>query len=113
MKKLKYYHDTLCGLSNVYIQDITEWTDVNGEKGITIPNFQKYMHTLLVQVVTKNGLLIGKEVRFLRTAYGKTQSELADIFNVSLRTAQRWENDENPLKHHTIYGCELSLYKKG
>lgn len=98
MTKSKYYHDTLCGLSNVYVKGISEWTDIKGNEGITIPNFQQYMRTLLVKVITKQGLLTGEEVRFLRTAYGKTQSQLAHIFNVSLRTVQRWESDEKPIE---------------
>ncbi len=83
------YHYDFSGLSNVWVNGIQEYIDADGDHVIAVPSSVDM--ELLKMVTTKDSTINSEEVQYLRSACNKTQSELATIFGISVRTVQRWE----------------------
>lgn len=52
-------------------------------------------------------------IKDLRLATKMTQQGFADYFGVSLRTIQKWEYGERPIKPYLISLMEFKLFKNG
>jgi DNA-binding transcriptional regulator YiaG len=88
------YHYTACGLDNVVLKGLPVMEDDGGDQVITIPKIN-LLHQLLVnEVATKHGRLNGKEIRFLRTELGMSQSQLAVLVGRDAQSVGRWERGE-------------------
>lgn len=93
---IDYTYDE-CGLDNVILKDLTVLTDDDGEDVITIPNVGLLHHVLMMEIAAKNSGLEPNELRYLRTEFGLTQSELAILVGRDVQTIGRWERGENPI----------------
>jgi len=88
---------TDCGLENVVLVGLELLNDHAGEQVIKIPHVKK-LHRLIAQMLAeKPSALAPKELRFLRTELGLTQSELATLVHKDHQTVGRWERGETPL----------------
>lgn len=91
------YHYVECGLPNVYIEGLEPVTDRDGDEVIEIP-FIAALHAEIARgIVLHKGAMTGKELRFLRTEMGMTQSDLAALLGAQALTVGRWERGENPM----------------
>lgn len=88
------YHYTESGLDNVYLYNIQNIEDVQGEKVIYIPKINQ-LHKVIAQgIINKTGLLNNKEIRFLRTEMEMKQSELSNFLGKEAQAVGRWERGE-------------------
>lgn len=91
------YNYTECGLDNVIIEGLRVCKDHAGEETVTIPAVGVLHHVIAQGIVSLPTKITGKELRFLRSEMGMTQSELAEVLRVTLLTVSRWEREENPV----------------
>jgi len=91
------YHYIECGLDNVIIRGISEVVDDAGETVLTIPNVNGLHRAIAKAIVSKTSGMSGKELRFLRTEMGMTQSELASMIHREPLAISRWERAEIPI----------------
>lgn len=94
MNKEKSYHYTECGLDNVYLYNISVVQDIANERTISIPAINALHKVIALGLITKKGLLIGKEIRFLRSLLGFKQSDFSSILGKEAQACGRWERDE-------------------
>ena len=88
------YHYTECGLDDVFILADHIEKDDNGEAVITIPAIGMLHKAISEGVINADGILNGKEIRFLRSEMGMTQAQLAEILHRDTQTIARWEKNE-------------------
>jgi DNA-binding transcriptional regulator YiaG len=92
------YHYRACGLDNVILEGLAVGEDDAGETIVTIPAIGRLHKVIATMVITKTHALTGKELRFLRTELGLTQTELANVLRREALTISRWERGENPIE---------------
>lgn len=95
-RTIDYRYDE-CGLDNVILKGLSVVTDDEGEDIITIPNVALLHHVLMMEIASKDSGLQPKELRFLRTEFGMTQSQLAAMVGLDVQSIGRWERGENPI----------------
>ena len=96
MPKIKptTYHYTECGLDHVFIKvDVIEADDA-GNRVFRFPAINRLHKAIAECIIESDGLLDGKEIRFLRTEMGMTQAELARLLDRDGQTVARWEKGE-------------------
>ncbi len=91
------YHYTECGLDNVILCNIDVIQDDGGKIVTEIPSINRLHKELARAVITSEGSIDGKELRFLRTEMGLTQDELAQRLHKDRQTIGRWERGEVPI----------------
>ncbi|MGI4818631.1 helix-turn-helix domain-containing protein [Brevundimonas sp.] len=96
MTRQDYRYDE-CGLDNVILVGLSVCEDDQGEATYTIPNINRLHRSIMAAVAAKPTGLNGKELRFLRTELGLTQSEMAEIVSKDTQTIGRWERNEKPI----------------
>jgi len=89
------YHYTECGLDNVLVHGIDPVTDDEDDEVVTILNINGLHRAIAYTILGRKGLMTGKELRFLRTEMGLTQSELAQRVHKDHQTIGRWERGES------------------
>jgi DNA-binding transcriptional regulator YiaG len=82
------------GLDDVFIEGLPLIVDDAGEDVIAIPNIHGLHAAIAEAIVTKPSSLTGKELRFLRTEMGLTQSDLAALIHREPLAISRWERGE-------------------
>ena len=88
------YQYKTCGLDNVTVTGLPPITDDDGNTVHTIPNIN-LLHKAIARIIISQPFgMSGKELRFLRTEMGLTQSELADIVHREPLAISRWERNE-------------------
>jgi len=80
-----------CGLDNVYLHGVSTCVDDAGQEVLTIPAIGILHKAIAESVLKQEGLLSSREVRFLRTEMGLTQTELAELLGKDEQTIARWE----------------------
>ncbi len=80
-----------CGLDNIYLDSGFSIEEVDGEEYVSIENIDGLWRAIGLHLVTSEKTLAPKEIRFLRTQMGKTQSEIAKLLRVDDQTVARWE----------------------
>ncbi len=68
--------------------------DHDGDDIVTIPEIGNLHQVIAESIVCLPTKMSGRELRFLRTEMGLTQTQLADVLKVTLLTISRWERDE-------------------
>lgn len=91
MSKTQSYRYTECGLDDVVIEGLEVATDDSGEEVYWIPKLPSLHRAIAESIIARESGLSGKELRFLRTEMGLSQSELAESLGVSRPTINRWE----------------------
>lgn len=92
------YHYTECGLDNVFIEGVNELQDHSDEDTVVIPAIGLLHKVIAEGIVLMPTKMSGRELRFLRSEMGMTQSKLAEVLKVTLLTIGRWEREETPIK---------------
>ncbi|MBW1940228.1 MAG: helix-turn-helix domain-containing protein [Deltaproteobacteria bacterium] len=112
--KKSTYHYQESGLDNIYLSDVEIYNCACGEEFVSIPAGAD-LHTLIgLDIVKKNALLNGKEIRFLRKNMGLTAKKLSEYTGINNATISRWENGTQPIsKPHDLYLRLLYLTNKG
>jgi putative zinc finger/helix-turn-helix YgiT family protein len=91
------YHYTECGLSSVTLQNILVF---HCQCGAIVPEIRATdaLHIrLMTDLLRKEALLSGEEIRFLRKMAGLTATDLAKTIGMAKETISRWENDKVPI----------------
>lgn len=91
------YRYTDCGLDNVIIDGVSFVADDAGEEVLSIPNINGLHHVIALGIVTREVMMSGREMRFLRTEMGVTQAELAAMIHREPLTISRWERGETDI----------------
>ena len=92
------YHYRESGLDNVYIDGVMPCVDDDGDTVVTIPNVKGLHKAIAEGIIAHKAGMSGKEMRFLRTEAGMTQSELAQIVHHDAQSIGRWERGECPIE---------------
>lgn len=91
------YNYTECGLDNVVIRGMQVPVDDAGEEVYSIRNILGLHRVIAHSIITSDHGILPKELRFLRTEIGLTQSELAQTVQKDHQTVGRWERGEVPI----------------
>lgn len=93
-KKIITHHYLESGLKNVYLEGVKEFICPKcKESYIDIPS-PELIHIIIALVISsKEGMLSGEEIRFMRKELGMTGKAFAHFIGVSPITLSRWEND--------------------
>ena len=94
---MEAYRYTESGLDNVLIEGAQIVSDDAGERCTTIPNVNGLHRAITHGIVTRQGSMTGRELRFIRTELGMTQAELGEMLHCAGLTVSRWERGENPI----------------
>lgn len=92
------YHYTECGLDNIWLQNgfsITKTED--GEEYININDIHGLHNVIGLTLITKRGLLFGKEIMFIRRTLDLSQKTLAKILGVNYQTILGWEKNKRSI----------------
>jgi transcriptional regulator with XRE-family HTH domain len=95
---MKAYHYTESGLDNVMVYGIEPCIDDDGDEVVTIPNVAGLHRAIAEVIVTHEAGISGKELRFLRTEMGMTQSQIAKVVHHDAQSIARWEKSEFPIE---------------
>ena len=108
------YHYRESGLDNIYLLGVEIYDCNCGEEFVSIPTIPE-LHTLIgLNLVKKNALLNGKEIKFLRKNMGMTAKKLSEYAGFNNATISRWENGTQTItKPHDLYLRLLYLNNKG
>jgi len=109
-----WFHYTACGLDNVWLANGYTVKKTKYGKGVSIIDIDDLHKLLATQLVEKNGLLSGREFRFLRVQLGLTQQGLGKLLgNISENAVSLWErNDSVPIVYdHWLRMHVIAKYK--
>ncbi len=95
------YHYIESGLDNVYLYNLPEVQDIQGEGVIYIPRINQLHRVIAQGIINKNGLLNCHEIRFLRTEMEMKQSEFSNLLGKEAQACGRWERNECPVDKTT------------
>jgi len=86
------YHYKESGLDNVFLENGYTIRQTPYGETIAIENVDR-LHRLLASRLIQQREINGAELRFLRQEMGKTQAQLADLFQREEQTISLWERD--------------------
>ncbi len=91
------YRYTECGLDSVTLMDVLVFHCKCGAIVPEIPAVAILHERIAEDLLKKENLLSGKEIRFLRKMAGYTATKLAAIMGVTKEVVSRWENDKQQI----------------
>lgn len=92
---MKTYHYTECGLDNIYLVNGFKITKTkSGDEEIFINDIHGLHKAIGMILISKRGLLSGKEIKFIRSTLDLSQTTLAKILGCSYQTVLLWEKDK-------------------
>lgn len=91
---MNQYHYTECGLNNIYLLNGYEITKNNSDEEIFIHDIHGLHKAIGMALVCKQGLLIGDEIKFIRTTLDLSQSALAKLLGCTYQTILLWEKNK-------------------
>lgn len=92
---MKTYHYTECGLDNIYlVNGFKVSKSKSGDEEIFIHDIHGLHKTIGMILVSKRGLLSGKEIKFIRHTLDLSQTTLAKILGCSYQTILLWEKNK-------------------
>ena len=108
------YHYAESGLDNVYIYNLPVIIDANGENTIYIKKINILHKAIANGIISKQGLIDGKEIRFLRTEMGYTQAQFSELLGKEAQACGRWDREENSIDKTTdsLIRCVAADYLK-
>lgn len=86
-----------CGLSSVTLVNVMVFECECGARVPELPAIENLHHMIAIDLLQKESLLSGEEVRFLRKMAGLSQSELAQIIGVHVTRPSKWESGGEPI----------------
>ena len=82
------------GLHHVTLQGVeVRRCGACGDEAIKIPRIGQLHHALANYLIRQPRLLLGNEIRFLRTHLGLSTADFCHLMGVTRWTVSRWEND--------------------
>lgn len=92
------YHYKQCGLSNVVLKDIVveECAECGGEYP-NIPASSQLHRAIMIDLLKKDTLLTGEEIRFFRKMANLKATDLAKLMGVTSIQVSKWENNARPI----------------
>lgn len=110
-------HYTGCGLPFIWLINGFFWRESKDGRSLVIPGIPNLHRAIGEQLVRKQGVLTGNEVKFFRTEMNLSQKELALKLGTSEITVRKWEKSgctQGParLAIKALYS-ELQLNKPG
>lgn len=97
MAKELYKFD-MSGLDNVWLVNGFTWHDTPYGKAVQIEDGEALTHAIAHAVLRKPAKITGKEIRFLRTHFGMSQPDLAQMLGKDVQTVARWEKSGKTAK---------------
>lgn len=92
---MQAYHYTECGLDNIYLVNGVKITKTkSGDEEIFIHDIHGLHKAIGMILVSKRGLLSGKEIKFIRSTLDLSQTTLAKILGCSYQTILLWEKNK-------------------
>ncbi len=91
------YHYTECGLQSVMLKNIVVFHCKCGAMTARIPAISWLHRNILVDLIKKETLLSGEEIKYLRKMASLTGVELAEALGVHKTTLSKWENNVRPI----------------
>jgi len=91
MKKLKGYHYTESGLSNIWLVNGYHEIDTPYGKAVSVDNVDGLHRVIGNHLVENKPKLSGNEFRFIRQELDMSQNKLADLIGTSEQTISLWE----------------------
>lgn len=91
------YHYTECGLDNIYLVNGFEITKNNSDEEIFIHDIHGLHKAIGMALVCKQGLLLGNEIKFIRTTLDFSQTMLAKLLGCTYQTVLLWEKNKTPI----------------
>lgn len=92
------YHYTECGLDNIYLVNGYKISkSKNGEEQIFIHDIHGLHKTIGKILIFKKGLLIGNEIKFIRTTLDLSQKTLGRLLGLDYQSILGWEKDKTPI----------------
>lgn len=108
---MKEYHYTESGLDNIYLVNGFEITLLeNGEQEIFIHDLSGLHKAIGLSLVFKQGLLSGKEIKFIRTALDFSQKSLGKILGCDYQTVLLWEKASHPISKSADHLLRVLFY---
>ena len=90
-----WFHYIACGLDNVWLANGFTVKETKYGKGVAIQDVDGLHRLLATHFVEKQGLLTGKEFRFLRIQLGLTQQGLGKLMgDISENAVSLWERKD-------------------
>jgi putative transcriptional regulator len=84
-----------CGLDDVFLVSGYDVVSTHYGEGVVVRHLDKLHDAIGLFLVTNRKVLLGKELRFLRTEMGLTQSDLARFMGCNAQQVARYEKDQN------------------
>lgn len=94
---MKKYHYTECGLDNIYLLNGFKITKTKSIEEIFIHDIHGLHKVIGLSLITKPGLLIGNEIKFIRTTMDLSQTTLARILGLNYQSILAWEKNKTPI----------------
>lgn len=91
------YHYTECGLDNIYLLNGFEITKNDDDQEIFIHDIHGLHKAIGLAIVFKQGLLLGNEIKFIRTTLDFSQTRLAKLLGCTYQTVLLWEKNKTPI----------------
>jgi len=93
----KKYHYTESGLDNIYLLNGYKVTTTKAGKEIFIHDIHGLHKAIGENLALKQGLLSGKEIRFIRHLLDWSQTRLAHATGVNYQSILRWEKHKGSI----------------
>ena len=104
------YHYTECGLDNIYLLNGFQMIDSTDGEGVYIEDIHD-LHTAIAEsIISKGGILLGQEIRFLRHMLDLSQGLLAKMLGVDYQSVARWEKSETQIRKTADYFLRTLLH---
>jgi len=95
---MKKYHYTESGLDNIYLVNGFKITKTkSGDEEIYIHDIHGLHKAIGMILISKRGLLHGKEIKFIRSTLDLSQTALARILGCTYQTVLLWEKDKGEI----------------
>lgn len=92
------YHYEECGLTSVTLINVLVYECKScGLHVPELPSISQLHMMISLDILMKDTLLAGEEIRFLRRMAGLKQTTLAEIMGVDSTRVSKWENEDPPI----------------
>jgi DNA-binding transcriptional regulator YiaG len=110
-KQTDYYHYTECGLDNIYLVNGFKVTKTDDDEEEVFIHDIHGLHKAIANIlIFKKGLLIGNEIKFIRTMLDLSQNKLAALIGCRYQQILLWEKDKNKISKPADRLLRIILY---
>lgn len=95
--KSEPFHYTQCGLDDVYLLSGFKLTETEYGTAFSIQNIEALHEAIAHSLVTRDGTLSAREIRFLRKQLNMTQCQFGDLMGVGDQMVARLEKGQSKI----------------